>query len=66
MDLILGRFADAYLRGMDKNTLALFAQLLDQPDPEIFDWVMGVSSLPRWAKSPDALQLARALKEFNQ
>jgi antitoxin CptB len=40
-DLILGRFADAYLAGFDDDQLERYEALLDCPDPDIFDWVSG-------------------------
>jgi len=44
-DLLLGRFADAHLAGMDEAQLARFAALLDVPDPDLVDWLTG--RLPR-------------------
>jgi antitoxin CptB len=40
-DLLLGRFADAHLAGMDEAQLARFAALLDVPDPDLVDWLTG-------------------------
>lgn len=40
-DLILGRFADAYLAGFDAAQLDRYEALLDCSDAEIFDWVAG-------------------------
>ena len=45
-DLILGRFADAYLTGFDEAQLDRYEALLDQPDPDIFDWLMGRCAPP--------------------
>jgi len=45
-DFILGSFADAYLPGMDELRLADFEVLLDVPDPEIYDWVIGRAEVP--------------------
>ena len=39
VDLILGRFADASLDGMDEPALAAFEALLDVPDPLVLAWV---------------------------
>ena len=44
-DLLLGRFADAHVAGMDEEQLARFAALLELPDPDLIDWLMG--RLPR-------------------
>ena len=39
-DLLLGRFADQYLDGFDAKQLERFEALLDQEDPDIWDWVV--------------------------
>ena len=45
-DLILGRFADAYLAGLDEAQLDRYEALLDCPDADIFDWVTGRARPP--------------------
>ena len=45
-DLLLGRFADAHLSGMDAGQLARFAALLELPDPDLVDWLSGRMALP--------------------
>jgi antitoxin CptB len=40
-DLILGRFADAYVAGFDEAQLDRYEALLDCADPDIFAWVSG-------------------------
>ena len=45
-DFILGRFANTHVDEFDDGELDLFEQLLEQPDPEIFDWVSGRAPLP--------------------
>jgi len=45
-DLILGRFADAYLTGFDEAQLDRYEALLDCPDADIFDWVCGRAAPP--------------------
>ena len=40
-DLILGSFADEHLAGFDEAQLDRYEALLDQPDPDIFDWLTG-------------------------
>jgi antitoxin CptB len=47
-DLILGSFADEHLAAFDAMQLDRYEALLDRPDPEIFDWLMG-----RCAPPPD-------------
>jgi antitoxin CptB len=45
-DLILGRFADAWAERLSETDLARFETLLDQPDHDIFAWVMGSAPIP--------------------
>jgi len=45
-DLLLGRFADAHLPGMDAAQLARFAALLDLADPDLLDWLVGRAPPP--------------------
>jgi antitoxin CptB len=40
-DLLLGRFADAHLAGLDEAQLSRFAALLELPDPDLVDWLSG-------------------------
>jgi antitoxin CptB len=46
MDLLLGRFADRHLDAFDGSTLRAYAALLEQPDPDIYDWVCGRGECP--------------------
>ena len=46
VDLLLGRFADASVEGMDEEGLAAFEALLDLPDPEILSWLVGGTKVP--------------------
>jgi antitoxin CptB len=39
-DLLLGRFADRHLESMRGAELDGFDALLDEPDPDIWDWVV--------------------------
>ena len=45
-DLILGSFADEHLAGFDEAQLDRYEALLDQPDPDIFDWLAGRCAPP--------------------
>ncbi len=45
-DIILGSFADAHLATLDAEGLDAFESLLDVPDPEIYDWVIGRAPVP--------------------
>jgi|SoiMethySBSTD1v2_1073268.scaffolds.fasta_scaffold28463_3 antitoxin CptB len=45
-DLILGMFADGFLKSLDDAQLDRFEALLDCTDPDLFDWMFGVSAPP--------------------
>jgi antitoxin CptB len=45
-DLILGQFADAHARDLSAEDLARFEVLLDQPDHELYAWIMGAAAIP--------------------
>ena len=48
MDLVIGGFAGRYLAGMSSAQLDRFEALLEVPEPDMQDWVMG-----RCAPPPD-------------
>ena len=41
MDLLLGRFADAYIGGLSDRDLAEFEALMAPSDRDVFAWVTG-------------------------
>jgi antitoxin CptB len=45
-DLILGQFAETSLKSMDSAQLDRFEALLDCPDPDLFDRILGRSAPP--------------------
>ena len=45
-DLILGPFADSRVSGMSEAEMALFEDLLDQPDHDVYDWITGAAPAP--------------------
>jgi antitoxin CptB len=61
MDLLLGRFADRSLDGFDGGALRAYAALLEQPDPDIYDWVCGRGECPEGELRP----IVAALTEFH-
>jgi antitoxin CptB len=61
MDLLLGRFADRSLDGFDQGALRDYAALLEQADPDIYDWVSGRGECPRGELRP----IVAALAEFH-
>lgn len=46
MDILLGRFADAQLEGMDGDMLALYDRFLANSDPDIYNWVSRAEPVP--------------------
>lgn len=46
MDILLGRFADAQLAGMDGDMLALYDRFLANSDPDIYNWVSRAEPVP--------------------
>ena len=61
MDLLLGRFADGRLGALDAGALRAYAALLEQPDPDIYDWVCGRGECPDGPLRP----IVAALTEFH-
>ncbi len=47
LDLIFGAFTDAHLMSLEEPELGRFEALLSVPDPQMFDWVMGHTAVPR-------------------
>jgi antitoxin CptB len=58
-DLILGRFAEAYLAGLDNTQIGRFEALLDCTDPDLFDWIVAGLSPPK-EYDHDVLRLLRS------
>ncbi len=52
MDLVMGRFADAYLPAMSEAELGEFERLLDVPDPQALAWIIGGEPPPREFDTP--------------
>ena len=52
VDLLLGRFADAYLDDLDPDELAGFEALLEIPDREVLSWIIGETPTPAEEDSP--------------
>jgi antitoxin CptB len=45
-DLILGPFADSHLEAMSPDELAAFEDLLEQPDQDLYDWIVEAAEPP--------------------
>ena len=46
MDILLSRYADARLAGLDPDTLDLFDALLEENDQDLYVWVTGQAAPP--------------------
>lgn len=46
MDLILGRYADGPLAEQDDAALDAWELLLEEPDPDLYNWVSGATGTP--------------------
>jgi antitoxin CptB len=46
MDLLLGSFADAHLAGFTAEELDRYEALLQQSDPDLYNWITGVETFP--------------------
>jgi antitoxin CptB len=57
-DLILGPFAEDSLKNLGGDQLGRFEALLDCTDPDLFDWIFGVSDPPP-EHDHDVMQLLR-------
>lgn len=41
MDLLMGSFADTHVPEFDEAALAQYEALLNEPDPDLYDWFIG-------------------------
>lgn len=46
MDLIMGRFADREMARLTEAELSAFETLMERPDPQVYDWIMGREAPP--------------------
>jgi len=45
-DLIVGRFADAHIEGLDESSLNDFERLIEVPNADLYVWVSGEAAVP--------------------
>lgn len=60
-DLILGPFADQRVADLDVRSLDDFEQLLDQPDHDLYAWIIGQAPTPAEFDTP-VLDLIKAFR----
>ncbi len=46
MDLVMGRFATRELATLSDQELDQFEDLMEMPDPEVYDWIIGRAPTP--------------------
>jgi antitoxin CptB len=46
VDLITGRFADAHIATLSEAEVDDFERLMDVPEPDLLNWVMGAEATP--------------------
>lgn len=62
MDLILGPYADAHLGQLDGSDLDRLEALMDEPDTDLLDWVLGQSQ-PRTGVDVELVNRLRAFRQ---
>jgi len=60
-DLIVGRFADAYIEGLDESSLNDFERLIEVPNADLYAWVSGEVAVPTSYNTA----LLRQLRDFH-
>jgi len=46
MDLIMGRFADAWIERLSERDLDEFERLIEVPDADLYAWIAGQAEIP--------------------
>lgn len=52
MDLLMGSFADKNLAAFGQAELETYERLLENNDPDIYDWITGRATAPEEERSP--------------
>lgn len=52
MDLIMGSFADKYVPELSPEDLDCYDEVLQNPDPDLYDWISGRVEMPANLKNP--------------
>lgn len=53
-DLLLGSFADRHLADFDWDELHQYSRLMEESDPDLYNWISGREILPDDLRSPVA------------
>ena len=62
VDLITGQFADAHIGSLSEAELEDFERLMDVPEPDLLNWVVGTAETP----NDHDTALFRRLREFHR
>lgn len=46
MDIIMGSFAKKYVPDFDRDELAAYEELLQENDPNLYNWIIGKEAAP--------------------
>ena len=46
MDLVMGSFAKKYIAGFTEEELALYDEILNDSDPDLYNWISGIEVAP--------------------
>jgi antitoxin CptB len=52
MDLIVGRFADAWIERLSEGELTEYERLIEVPDPDLYAWISGEQAVPARYDTP--------------
>jgi antitoxin CptB len=63
MDLLLGRFADAWLETLSDSELDLYETLIEQADQDLYAWVTGDRPWPTFLNNPLTRRLTAVTKQ---
>jgi antitoxin CptB len=61
MDLLLGRFTEKHLAGLNEAEIETLEQLMEAPEPDIYYWIIGKVPTPAAYDTP----LMRRIREFH-
>jgi antitoxin CptB len=62
-DIIIGGFADKHLRELSPAQLDEFERLIDQPDQDLYAWIVGLKPVPE-AFVGEVMDLIRSFRFF--
>lgn len=52
LDLVMGRFADREIATLSEDELGEFERLMEEPDPEVYDWIIARAIPPKVFDTP--------------